>query len=205
MNERGEEFDDWSFYYKNDSISSIVRMDGDYRNVWTFEYSEDGYLNVKSSYTWEHSDYSIKLNDNGYAVSCKQTFHGDGTWITNWKFEYNEEGQLVHVSNSQNESWSISYQDSNAVSVSGSDSANISYGNLEGRGYWILYDWMCGIDFDDHIEIFGLLGLLGEPSKNLPSTNSGEDYPLYYNWTVDNHGYPEKLSVDGIVMDFSWE
>ena len=205
MSELGEEFDDWSFYYKNDSISSIVRMDGDYRNVWTFEYSEDGYLNVKSSYTWEHSDYSIKLNDNGYAVSCKQTYHGDGTWITNWKFEYNEEGQLVHVSNSQNESWSISYQDSNAVSVSGSDSANISYGNLEGRGYWILYDWMCGIDFDDHLEIFGLLGLLGEPSKNLPSTSSGEDYPLYYNWTVDNHGYPEKLSVDGVEMDFSWE
>lgn len=206
MSEDGEVFDDWDFYYRNDTISSI-KLNGKYEEncVCTFNYSDNGYLSAKASYLEEYTSYSMKLNDEGYAVSCRQRYCGDGTWTITWRFKYNEEGQLIYVSNSDNQSWTITYQDSNAVRLGGSNHSSISYGDLEGRGYWILYDWMCGIDFDDEMEIFGLLGLFGKPSRNLPTTISGDDYMMYYNWSLNDDGYPSRLSVDGIVMNFSWE
>ena len=205
---------EYSFTYKNDTISRIVCNNNPGHDVWTFKYSDNGHLSVNVSwdlFNQASATYSIKLNDDGYMQSCTQKFYSsdDGSRSDHWEFEYNEDGQMVYASSSLYGSWNISYQDSNAVSLSGSDSCSISYGNLEAKGYWILFNWMYGLPFEDEMEIFGLLGLLGKPSKNLPATNSGEDYPLYFNWSLDDEGYPTKFSVDAILdpydMSFSWE
>jgi len=201
-----EIIDNWNFYYKNDSISSIVQDDGYERSVWTFNYLDNGYLRVVASYTGESTTYNMKLNDDGYIQSCTERYYGEGSYTYSWKMKYNDAGQLVYVKNyGENEYWNITYVDSNAVSLSGNYSSSaISYGNMEGRGYWLLYDYMYSVDFDE-MQIFGLLGLLGKPSRNLPSTYSDEDCFEYYYWSLNEDGYPSSFSADGMVMDFSWE
>ena len=208
-------FIDYSFYYTNDHISNIEIYDGYDLNKWTFKYLDNGHISVDGSNNVGGFSgtltYSIELNDDGFMQSCIQQNNGgaDDSWTIHWWFKYNEEGQLVYVNNSRNESWSFSYQDSNAVSVSGSDDISISYGNLEAEGSWIFLDWMYGIDFENDMGIFGLLGLLGKPSKNLPSSNSGENYPWRFNWSLNDDGYPDFLSAtienDPRTMSFSWE
>ena len=143
--------------------------------------------------------------------SCKEVYKScdDNSWTKTWGFEYNKEGQLVNVNNSNNESWSISYQESNAVSVSGADDISISYGELEAEGYWLLIDWMYGMSFENETDFFGLLGFLGNPSKKLPSSNSGENYPWTFDYSLDNDGYLDFLSAtienESRIVSFSWE
>lgn len=197
MYEGDDRVDLYEFYYRNDSIVRI-EQDDDGGITYTFNYVDDETINVVAQADGEYEAFYLKLNEDGYIKSCSQSYHGDGYWSNNWNFEYNEAGQLVYVSSSRySESWRITYNDSNAVGVSGSDSRSISYGNLEGKGYWVLYDWMYGIELDDNMEVFGLLGLLGKPSKNLPSTGCS--------WSVDADGYPDSVYIDGISMNFSWE
>ena len=197
MYEDRDRVDLYEFYYRNDSIVRI-EQDDDGGITYTFNYVDDETINVVAQADGEYEAFYLKLNEDGYIKSCSQSYHGDGYWSNNWNFEYNEAGQLVYVSSSRySESWRITYNDSNAVGVSGSDSRSISYGNLEGKGYWVLYDWMYGIELDDNMEVFGLLGLLGKPSKNLPSTGCS--------WSVDADGYPDSVYIDGISMNFSWE
>lgn len=197
MYEDRDRVDLYEFYYRNDSIVRIER-DDDGGITYTFNYVDDETINVVAQADGEYEAFYLKLNEDGYIKSCSQSYHGDGYWSNNWNFEYNEAGQLVYVSSSRySESWRITYNDSNAVGVSGSDSRSISYGNLEGKGYWVLYDWMYGIELDDEMEVFGLLGLLGKPSKNLPSSGCS--------WSVDADGYPDSVYIDGISMNFSWE
>lgn len=201
----------YNFYYTNDKISKIVGEDCN----WTFNYLDNGNLSVHYSFSsgasWETFDYSIKLNDNGFMQSCKEVYKScdDNSWTKTWGFEYNKEGQLVNVNNSNNESWSISYQDSNAVSVSGADDISISYGELEAEGYWLLIDWMYGMSFENETDFFGLLGFLGNPSKKLPSSNSGENYPWTFDYSLDNDGYLDFLSAtienESRIVSFSWE
>ena len=197
MYEGRDRVDLYEFYYRNDSIIRIEQYE-DGGITYTFNYVDDETINVVAQADGEYEAFYLKLNEDGYIKSCSQSYHGDGYWSNNWNFEYNEAGQLVYVSSSRySESWRITYNDSNAVGVSGSDSRSISYGNLEGKGYWVLYDWMYGIELDDNMEVFGLLGLLGKPSKNLPSTGCS--------WSVDADGYPDSVYIDGISMNFSWE
>lgn len=208
MSEGGTTFYKHTFTYKNDSISTIVIDDLGLHAEVTFNYLDDKTIRVVASYPGEYTTYHLDLNDDGYIQSCKRSYHGEGTWTDHWDFEYNQEGQLKYVKCNRvdgNDVWKITYQNSNAISVSGTVSSSISYGDLEGQGSWILYDWMCGVDFDDEMEIFGLLGLFGKPSKNLPSVNISDGYTLYYNWSLDADGYPNKLFVDGVNMYFSWE
>lgn len=201
----------YNFYYTNDKISKIVGEDC----IWTFNYLDNGNLSVHYSFSsgesWQTFDYSIKLNENGFMKSCKETYksNDDNSWTKTWGFEYNKEGQLVNVNNSNNESWSISYQDSNAVSVSGADDVSISYGELEAEGYWLLIDWMYGMSFENETDFFGLLGFFGNPSKKLPSSNSGENYPWTFDYSLDNDGYLDFLSAtienESRIVSFSWE
>ena len=197
MYEGDERVDLYEFYYRNDSIIRIEQYE-DGGITYTFNYVDDETINVVAQADGEYEAFYLKLNEDGYIKSCSQSYHGEVYWSNNWNFEYNEAGQLVYVSSSRySESWRITYNDSNAVGVSGSDSRSISYGNLEGKGYWVLYDWMYGIELDDEMEVFGLLGLLGKPSKNLPSSGCS--------WSVDADGYPDSVYIDGISMNFSWE
>lgn len=201
----------YNFYYANDKISKIVGDDC----IWTFNYLDNGNLSVHYSFSsgesWQTFDYSIKLNDNGFMQSCKEVYKSnvDNSWTKTWGFEYNDEGQLVNVNNSSNESWSISYQDSNAVSVTGADDISISYGELEAEGYWLLIDWMYGMSFENETDFFGLLGFFGNPSKKLPSSNSGENYPWTFDYSLDNDGYLDFLSAtienESRIVSFSWE
>lgn len=208
----------YSFYYKNDSIEKIVFKE-DYIEdpttiTYNFNYLDDGGVEVVGVASDEKNVYDLILNDAGFIQSCQMTYYGpEGSDSQSFEFEYDETGRMTCMKRSEgSEVWRIVYKNSDAISVScdGVKTNSISYGNIEGPESWILYEWMYGIDIDE-MEVFGLIGMLGKSSKHLPTVNKGHDgeYDLHYNWTLDSHGYPDKLVIDegGVdyVVGFSWE
>lgn len=199
----------YNFYYKNDSIERIV--EDDEGCIYNFTYLEDGIVKVVAKYTGESATYTLNLNDDGYIESCKLLYVGEGTYSIYYDFEYDETGRMTCMKCSEdNETWKINYENSDATSVTvdGEKANSISYGKQEGTGCWILHEWMYGVDMDE-MEVFGLLGMLGKPSKHLPSVNKGihDDYVVRYGWILDSDGYPDGLTLGGenIVMNFFWE
>lgn len=207
--------DSYYFYYKNDSIDKIVQKVNKSDITYKFNYLDDGTIKVVGAATGESTTYTLNLNDEGYIKSCKLLYVGEGTHSIYYDFEYDEAGHMICMKCSEgNETWKINYENSDATSVTvdGKKANDISYGNQEGAGCWMLHEYMYGVDVDDEMEFFGFLGMLGKPSKHLPSVNRGifYDYVIRYNWTLDSDGYPDKLILDeggyeNIVMDFSWE
>lgn len=64
------------------------------------------------------------------------------------------------------------------------------------------------------MEIYGLLGMLGKPSKNLPTSkiitlSHSDEYNNYFTWGIDNQGYPINLRIRegdwNNRWSFTWE
>lgn len=212
----GDLVDAFSFHYKNGVIDKIVKTE-EYGEpiVYTFDYSNDDCIKVVATCSDEKDDYILILNDMGFIESCEMTnSDSEGSYSQDFEFEYNKTGQMTSMKRSEeNELWEIIYKDSDAIEITcdGKKTHTISYGSEESIDHWIMHEWMYGIDIDEEMELFGLIGMLGKPSKHLPLVNiaqNGESV-LKYNWFLNPHGYPERLIINEIgydyVVDFLWE
>lgn len=208
--------DKYSFYYTNDSIDRIVHKEDYYDDgiTYRFNYLNDSTIKVIGTISDEKVVCNLKLNDDGYIKKCLHSYSGpEGSYSQTFEFEYDDDGRMTYMKRSEgNEVWRLVYNNSNAISVScnGNKTNSISYGNLECPENWIWYEWMMGLDIDE-MDIFGLIGMLGKSSKNLPTVNKGlgEEYSLHYNWSMDGYGYPDRVVIDedgsDYVLNLSWE
>ena len=208
--------DKYSFYYTNDSIDRIVHKESYYDDdiTYKFNYLNDSTIKVIGTISDEQVVCNLKLNDDGYIKKCLHSYSGpEGSYSQTFEFEYDDDGRMTYMKRSEgNEVWRLVYNNSNAISVScnGNKTNSISYGNLECPENWIWYGWMMGLDIDE-MDIFGLIGMLGKSSKNLPTVNKGlgEEYSLHYNWSMDGYGYPDRVVIDedgsDYVLNLSWE
>lgn len=208
--------DVYSFYYTNDSIDRIVHKEGYYDDgiTYRFNYLNDSTIKVIGTISDEKVVCNLKLNDDGYIKKCLHSYSGsEGSYSQTFEFEYDDDGRMTYMKRSEgNEVWRLVYNNSNAISVScnGNKTNSISYGNLECPENWIWYEWMMGLDIDE-MDIFGLIGMLGKSSKNLPTVNKGlgEEYSLHYDWSMDGYGYPDRVVIDedgsDYVLNLSWE
>jgi hypothetical protein len=171
-------------------------------------------------------DFHIQLNDAGFAKYCKQ-IEGDGD-VEEWWFEYNSDGQLVKMKRSEggNEVTEIAYLDGNITSVKmrseddgdGDDYA-IEYGTplVENKGCIMMWDECFGIDMDE-MKYAYFAGLLGMPTKNLPTVckyknfdPTGEwenEWVANFTWSLNENGMPTKLVTKTADYDettiFNW-
>lgn len=209
--------DTYYFNYRNDSIDNIVYKENDDITItYKFSYLDDGIIKVYANETDEHTTYTLKLNDEGYIKSCDLSYYSDeGNDNINYEFEYDKTGRMTCMKCSEgDETWKLVYDkkfNATSVTLGGKKVNGISYGNQESSDHWVLHEWMYGLDVDDEMEFFGLLGMLGKSSKYLPSVNKYlyENSTIYYNWSLDSYGYPDNLVLDEdgtyYVMNFSWE
>ena len=201
----GENDRTYYFEYENDVISRIyIDHYGAGNEVfgtdsYNFNYGEDGAISVVGDF-WDSDDstLNLSLNENGHIKSCKRIYDDGGSDV--WSFEYNEEEQCVKViKNSRN--WNITYTNSNAVKVADYE---FGYGTQENLSNLIMFDEVYYVNLGV-LDVFGLVGMLGKPSKNLPTQYSGESKT--FNWSLDSDGYPDRCSKGSghIVTTFTWE
>ena len=212
----------YDFSYENDTVSRIVTQHYSFgvdgagtkysvpsgTDTYIFNFIEDGSVSVVGRF-YEGGDYSMSLtlNEDGYIESLRRG--GDF-----WKFEYNDAGQCVKVSENNieyNIIWNIAYNDFNAISVTNHNDYEegdykFTYGNMDNVSNMVLMDEIYSIDMGV-LNVFGMVGMLGKPSKNLPVLYPGDGKPTSLNWSLDNDGYPDKLSkANGwCTYSFSWE
>ena len=210
MKMHGLTYCEYKFSYKDDAISRIVTQyyhEGiGYTtpagtDTFDFNFLEDGLVHVEAKlYDSEDSNFYLYLNEDGYIESFQS--NGD-----TWKFEYNDEGQCLKVSeNSTN--WNIIYNDFNAVSIKTNEEADyrFKYGTQENISDMILMDEIYRIDLNVY-DVFGMVGMLGKPSKKLPIVYPGDGEPEELNWSLDSDKYPDELRMgnDWCVYSFTWE
>ena len=187
-----------------------------YTEHYNFNYSDDkNSFSVRVSAPDTESSYTfdITLNENGFIKSCKQIFY-DGD-VDIWEYEYNEDNQMTKMIRSEsNETWHLTCNN-NVIQTWCSTEGNsqISYSTDTYNGNAVLHETLYGIDIDE-MEIFGLLGMLGKPSKNLPTSKivssiHSDEYNSYFSWETDNQGYPTNLRIrEGDWTNrwsFTWE
>lgn len=213
-----------SFEFTYDSNGLIERItnietEGDFSSIrhFNFEHFNDGKqinVNISEGYTEESYQLKFTLNDNGYIEICQQTFY-DGD-VDTWKYEYNENNQMSKMIRSEsNETWHLIYNNKNVIKTECATEgySHISYSTDIYNGNAILHETLYGIDIDE-MEIYGLLGMLGKPSKNLPTSkiitlSHSDEYNNYFTWEIDNQGYPINLRIrEGDWINrwsFTWE
>lgn len=201
------------FSYKNDTISRIVKeyyggipVELVGKDTYNFNYGEDGTISVVGDF-WDSDDSTLKLslNEQGYIKSCKRIYSGGSS--DTWKFEYNDDGQCIKVSKNSR-TWNISYVNSNAVKVVENGESqyvtSFSYGTQENLSNLAMFKEVYCVNLNV-LDAFGLVGMLGKPSKNLPTQYSGESKTFH--WSLDSDGYPDRCSKGSghIVTTFTWE
>ena len=217
----GNDASSYEFTYDSDGlIERIINIEteANYSSTrhYNFEHINEGKqinVNITEGYTEDPFQLKFTLNDNGYIESCRQTF-SDGE-VDTWEYEYNEDNQMTKMIRSEsNETWHLTCNN-NVIQTWCSTEGNsqISYSTDTYNGNAVLHETLYGIDIDE-MEIFGLLGMLGKPSKNLPTSKivsliHSDEYNSYFSWETDNQGYPTNLRIrEGDWTNrwsFTWE
>lgn len=226
----GNDASSFEFTYNSDGLIeriTIIETEADkngnisfsYTEHYNFNYSDDkNSFSVRVSAPDTESSYTfdITLNENGFIKSCKQIFY-DGD-VDIWEYEYNEDNQMIKMYRTEGrETWHTTYNnegDATEGGCNGESSNKIYYSDIENKSNAILHEIMYGTDIDE-MEVFGLIGLLGKPSKHLPNkriqnySDGGETCIYNFSWDTDNHGFPTKVwykdGGDLNTISFTWE
>lgn len=166
----------------------------------------------------------LTLGKNGFVSHCDELEIYEGeTEAETWDFTYNSNGQLTQMLRSEGgyEKTQIKYDNGDIVEVSTtsaeepdeSSTYKIHYTSntvqtaIDNKGCIMLFDNTLGIDMDEMGYAY-LAGLLGKATKHLPvrCVDVEEDYIDIFTWTLNNAGYPIKLSFDDSpeTMTFAW-
>ena len=199
-------------------IEEILKYERVVENThYDLEYSGTESVSVDVTRTYvdgESNRYRLDmtLNSEGYITHCNQTF-SDGE-VDTWEYTYNEDGRMICMKRSEgNETWTITYSNGDAVKthMEGGDesgSHTISYNAEDNKSMAVLHEYMYGIDIDE-MEVYGLVGMLGKPSRHLPTVWKGDERSYTSSWETDTDGHPVRLvSVeDEMVTEytFTWE
>ncbi len=167
---------------------------------------------------------NMTLGKNGFVSHCDEMeIYEGGRETETWDFTYNSNGQLAQMQRSEGgkEKTQIKYENGNIVEVSTTSEEEpgetstykIYYTSddtmtaIENKGCIMLFDNTLGIDMDE-MEYAYLAGLLGKATKHLPvrCVDVTENYTDIFTWTLNNAGYPIKLSFDDSpeTISFVW-
>lgn len=218
-------------YNEEGLVSTMSTSDG---NV-EFEYanvsvrSEDRAPSVRMKVDYGKGEYSLftmRLGSNGFVEEAQQVEKDlDETQECHWRLKYNADGQLSHiVKESYDEEYDkeeifVSYQNGDIVKVrqtteEGDDDWEDSMlytsptinAPIENKGCVMLFDDAFDIDLDE-MEYAYYAGLLGKATRHLPVGVIDDKEKWYYQWTLDEKGYPASVildSYDNWGYRFSW-
>ncbi len=161
----------------------------------------------------------LTLNDQGYVSFCDENSHDDldGDEHQTWKFSYDTKGHLIKMVRSEggNETTYITYHNGDITEVETvseedpDDGSHYTFtyemyvnGEEEPRfvdnvGGVMFFDEAFGIDLDEMSHAYWA-GLLGQPTKHLPSGRDDVDDQsgVGFSWWWDEEGFPTRFSPD---------
>lgn len=183
---------------------------------------------IDPNYPDEKLVMNLVIGENGFVKKCYETeyFAGEQPEEEYWAFEYDKEGYLIQMKRSEggNEVTKMTYKDGNLISstMTSDASGNSQYTTIEytsdkittpieNKGCIMCYDLTLGVDMDEMNYAF-YAGLLGKATKHLPVTTIEDEYHYTNQWTLNEKGYPTKLTVTsnnfpdypGDYEEFKW-